>query len=142
MADDGWGRRRSASWVARALILGGLLIVVVFLPTDSPLGIGLPLTIEVVTVAVVVVSAARKSVASRTVWWCIAVTVALGVAGDLVYAWQQYRLFTIYGWCAATCTAAMGSKWQPEHIGLGGTERSTIAAVDLDCLGLLTERLA
>ena len=24
----------------------------------------------------------------------------------------------------ATCTAAMGSKWQPEHIGLGGTERS------------------
>jgi hypothetical protein len=35
----------------------------------------------------------------------------------------------------------MGSKWQPEHIGLGGTERSTIAAVDLDCVGLLAERL-
>ena len=28
-----------------------------------------------------------------------------------------------YGWCSATCTAAMGSRWQPEHIGLGGTER-------------------
>ena len=108
MADDGWGRRRSASWVARALILGGLLIVVVFLPTDSPLGIGLPLTIEVVTVAVVVVSAARKSVASRTVWWCIAVTVALGVAGDLVYAWQQYRLdeVPIPGWADPLYLAA------------------------------------
>jgi hypothetical protein len=35
----------------------------------------------------------------------------------------------------------MGSLWQPEHIGLGGTERSTIAAVDLDCAGLLAERL-
>ena len=64
-----------------------------------------------------------------------------GVSLDADTAWQQYRLFTIYGWCSATCTAAMGSRWQPEHIGLGGTERSTIAAIDLDCAGLLTERL-
>jgi thiamine kinase-like enzyme len=56
-------------------------------------------------------------------------------------AWEQYRLFTIYGWCSATCTAAMGSRWQPEHIGLGGTERATIAAIDLDCAGLLAEKL-
>ena len=42
----------------------------------------------------------------------------------------------------ATCTVAMGSKWQPEHIGLGGTERGTIAALDLDCVGLLADRLA
>jgi hypothetical protein len=86
--------------VGRALILGGLLLVVVFLPTDSPLGIGLPLIIEVVTVAVVVLSAARTPVASWTVWWCVAVTVALGVAGDLVYTWQQYRLdqVPIPGW--------------------------------------------
>lgn len=66
---------------------------------------------------------------------------AHGITLDAETAWGQYRLFTVYGWCAATCTAAMGSKWQPEHIGLGGTERATIAAVDLDCLGLLTERL-
>lgn len=66
---------------------------------------------------------------------------AHGVVLDAETAWEQYRLFTVYGWCSATCTAAMGSKWQPEHVGLGGTERSTIAAVDLDCLGLLAERL-
>src|SRR5438445_607995 len=70
------------------------------------------------------------------------VLAAHGIALDGETAWEQYRLFTIYGWCAATCTAAMGSRWQPEHIGLGGTERSTIAAVDLDCVGLLAEKLA
>jgi len=62
------------------------------------------------------------------------------LAADL--AWEQYRLFTVYGWCCATCTAAMGSKWQPEHVGLGGTERSTIAALDLDCTGLLAQKLS
>jgi Ser/Thr protein kinase RdoA (MazF antagonist) len=66
---------------------------------------------------------------------------AQGIELSAETAWQQYRLFTIYGWCCATCTAAMGSKWQPEHIGLGGTERSTIAAIDLDCAGLIEERL-
>lgn len=65
-----------------------------------------------------------------------------GVTLDADLAWEQYRLFTIYGWCCATCTAAMGSKWQPEHVGLGGTERGTIAALDLDCVGLMTEKLA
>jgi len=64
-----------------------------------------------------------------------------GITLDAETAWEQYRLFTIYGWVSATCTAAMGSKWQPEHIGLGGTERSTIAAVDLDCVGLLHAKL-
>ena len=65
-----------------------------------------------------------------------------GTTLDAGTAWEQYRLFTIYGWCSATCTAAMGSRWQPEHVGLGGTERATIAALDLDCAGLLAERLA
>ncbi|MDZ4826807.1 MAG: phosphotransferase [Actinomycetota bacterium] len=62
---------------------------------------------------------------------------------DLVFAeaWEQYRLFSVYSWVAAACTAAMGSKWQPEHVGLGGTARATVAAVDLDALGLLHERL-
>ena len=62
-----------------------------------------------------------------------------GIALDSDVAWEQYRLFTVYGWCCATCTAAMGSRWQPEHIGLGGTERSTRAALDLDCVGLMSE---
>jgi hypothetical protein len=65
----------------------------------------------------------------------------LGVMLEADLAWEQYRLFTIYGWCCAACTAAMGSKWQPEHVGLGGTERATIAALDLDCVGLLEEKL-
>jgi len=66
---------------------------------------------------------------------------AHGIKLDAETAWEQYRLFTIYSWVSATCTAAMGSKWQPEHIGLGGTERSTIAATDLDCVGLLADKL-
>jgi thiamine kinase-like enzyme len=65
-----------------------------------------------------------------------------GITLDADTAWEQYRLFTWYGWCSATCTAAMGSKWQPEHIGLGGTERGTIAALDLDCVGLVADKLA
>jgi hypothetical protein len=66
---------------------------------------------------------------------------SLGVTLDANEAWDQYRLFAVYSWVAAACTAAMGSKWQPEHIGLGGTARATVAAVDLDCLGLLESRL-
>jgi aminoglycoside phosphotransferase (APT) family kinase protein len=65
-----------------------------------------------------------------------------GITLDADTAWEQYRLFTWYGWCSATCTAAMGSRWQPEHIGLGGTERGTIAALDLDCVGLIADKLA
>jgi diguanylate cyclase (GGDEF)-like protein len=84
-----WGRRRVAAWAARALVLGGLLLVVVVLPTDSPLGIALPLAIEVVTVAVVAFSASGKPAMSRAVWWCIAGSVALNTTADLIYAWQQ-----------------------------------------------------
>jgi hypothetical protein len=56
-------------------------------------------------------------------------------------AWEQYRIFALYAWVAAAATLGMGSKWQPEHIGLGGTTRATQAAVDLDVLGLLEARL-
>jgi hypothetical protein len=64
-----------------------------------------------------------------------------GVTLDGDEAWDRYRLFAVYSWVAAACTAAMGSKWQPEHVGLGGTARATIAAMDLDCVGLLESRL-
>jgi aminoglycoside phosphotransferase (APT) family kinase protein len=56
-------------------------------------------------------------------------------------AWDQYRLFAVYSWVSATSTAGMGSKWQPLHIGLGGTQRATAACEHLDCVGLLEDRL-
>ncbi len=67
----------------------------------------------------------------------------LGAAGidlDADIAWDQYRLFAVYSWVSATSTAGMGSKWQPLHIGLGGTKRATAACDQLDCVDLL-ERL-
>jgi hypothetical protein len=64
-----------------------------------------------------------------------------GIDLDVEVAWEQYRIFALYAWVAAAATLGMGSKWQPEHIGLGGTMRATHAAVDLDVLGLLEARL-
>lgn len=54
---------------------------------------------------------------------------------------EQYRLFSVYSWIAATTTAAMGSKWQPAEVGRRATERATQAVVDLDVLDLLADRL-
>jgi aminoglycoside phosphotransferase (APT) family kinase protein len=48
-------------------------------------------------------------------------------------AFEQYRLFAIYSWLAATATLAMGSKWQPEALALASTERATEALEDLAC---------
>jgi aminoglycoside phosphotransferase (APT) family kinase protein len=59
---------------------------------------------------------------------------------DPAAGWEQYRLFAVYSWVAAASTAGMGAKWQPLHIGLGGTLRATAACEHLDCAGLL-ERL-
>jgi aminoglycoside phosphotransferase (APT) family kinase protein len=64
-----------------------------------------------------------------------------GVALGAEAAWDGYRLFALYSWLAATSTAAMGSLWQPEHVGLGGTERATASIDELDCLGFLRSRL-
>jgi hypothetical protein len=63
-----------------------------------------------------------------------------GVDLDPGTAWEQYRLFAVYSWVSATSTAGMGSKWQPLHIGLGGTKRATAACDQLGCVDLL-ERL-
>jgi hypothetical protein len=57
-------------------------------------------------------------------------------------AWEQYRLFAVYSWVSATSTAGMGSKWQPLHIGLGGTKRATAACAELGCVDLLERLLA
>ncbi len=56
-------------------------------------------------------------------------------------AWEQYRLFAVYSWVSATSTAGMGSKWQPLHIGLGGTKRATAACAELGCVDLLEHLL-
>jgi hypothetical protein len=63
-----------------------------------------------------------------------------GIDLDEAVAWDQYRLFAVYSWVSATATAGMGSKWQPLHIGLGGTKRATAACEQLGCVDLL-ERL-
>lgn len=60
---------------------------------------------------------------------------------DFDDAWQQYRLFALYSWVAAASTAGMGSKWQPLHIGLGGTKRATEACAHLETIELVEELL-
>jgi aminoglycoside phosphotransferase (APT) family kinase protein len=65
---------------------------------------------------------------------------ARGVDLDADLAQEQYRLFSIYSWIAATTTAAMESKWQPADVGFRATERTTQALIDLDVLGLLAAR--
>jgi hypothetical protein len=54
---------------------------------------------------------------------------------------DQYRLFSVYSWIAATSTAAMGSKWQPIEIAKPAMVRTTEAIDDFDAIGLLEERL-
>jgi aminoglycoside phosphotransferase (APT) family kinase protein len=66
---------------------------------------------------------------------------AARVGLDVDDAWQQYRLFAIYSWVAAASTAGMGAKWQPLHVGLGGTVRATAACEHLDCVGLVADLL-
>jgi aminoglycoside phosphotransferase (APT) family kinase protein len=56
-----------------------------------------------------------------------------GVALAADAAREQYGLFAIYSWVAATATLAMGSKWQPEALALASTERATAALEDLGC---------
>jgi thiamine kinase-like enzyme len=65
-----------------------------------------------------------------------------GITLDKATANEQYRLFSVYSWIAATSTAAMGSKWQPIEIGHAAMVRTTEAINDLDAVGLLEERLA
>jgi len=64
-----------------------------------------------------------------------------GVTLDERTAHDQYRLFVVYSWVAATTTAAMGSRWQPFEIAHKAMLRTTEAITDLDAIGLLTDRL-
>lgn len=64
-----------------------------------------------------------------------------GVDVGEVLVQDQYRLFAVYSWVAATATAALGDALQPFEIGHAAMVRTTEAIIDLDCLGLLHERL-
>ena len=64
-----------------------------------------------------------------------------GVHLDPTDAWDQYRLFAVYSWVAATATAGMGSKWQPVDVGISATRRATAACAHLDSAGLLESLL-
>jgi Ser/Thr protein kinase RdoA (MazF antagonist) len=77
--------------------------------------------------------------------WIAGYCKALAVGGVELAAdeaWDQYRLFAIYSWIAATTTLAMGSQWQPERIGLASTQRATEALEDLRSVECVEERLA
>ena len=66
---------------------------------------------------------------------------AVGIELDPAEAWDQYRLFAVYSWVAATATAGMGSKWQSVDIGVSGTKRTTAACAHIDSAGLLESLL-
>ena len=38
---------------------------------------------------------------------------------------QRYRMAVLYGWVAATTTAAVGDRWQPLEVGMKAMRRST-----------------
>jgi aminoglycoside phosphotransferase (APT) family kinase protein len=56
-------------------------------------------------------------------------------------AWRRYCRLVVYSWVAAATTAAMGGKWQPEHIGQSALQRATTAVEDLDSAVVLREDL-
>ncbi len=66
---------------------------------------------------------------------------AVGIELDVTEAWDQYRLFAVYSWVAATATAGMGSKWQSLDIGLSATRRTTAACAHIDSAGALESLL-
>ena len=66
-----------------------------------------------------------------------------GVAGapTLEELWRGYRRAVLYGWVAATTTAAMGDAWQPVEIGQKAMRVATQACADLETLEAFREAL-
>ena len=56
---------RAERWTGRAVVLGGLLVVVAALPPDSPPGVALPLLVEVVAVMVFLVAVSADPGSAR-----------------------------------------------------------------------------
>ena len=55
--------------------------------------------------------------------------------------WLRFRRAVLYGWIAATATAAVGDRWQPIKVGMAAMRRSTEACADLETLESLREGL-
>jgi aminoglycoside phosphotransferase (APT) family kinase protein len=55
--------------------------------------------------------------------------------------WRRYRLAVLYGWVAATTTAAVGDRWQPIEVGMAAMRRSTQTCADLETLEAFREAL-
>jgi len=56
-------------------------------------------------------------------------------------AWKQHRLFAIYGWLAATFTAAAGGGLQAREIALAGLRRTTRAILELESVDAIEGEL-
>jgi len=56
-------------------------------------------------------------------------------------AWEQYRQFALYGWLAATFTAAAGGGLQAREISLAGLRRTTRAIVELESVAAVEREL-
>ena len=68
--------------------------------------------------------------------------VAAGVdAPTLEELWRRLRLAVIYGWVAATTTAAVGDLWQPIEVGMTATRGATQACAELETLEAFREAL-
>jgi phosphotransferase family enzyme len=83
----------------------------------------------------------REGIERELVARYCALLAGAGIDVDPDDTWDQYRLFAVYSWVAATATAGMGSKWQPIDVGISATRRATAACAHLDSAGLLESLL-
>ena len=65
-----------------------------------------------------------------------------GVAAPALESlWRRYRRAVLYGWVAATTTAAMGDRWQPLEVGIKAMRTATQACADLETVEAFREAL-
>lgn len=55
--------------------------------------------------------------------------------------WRRLRLAVLYGWVAATATAAVGDRWQPIEVGMTAMRGATQACAELETLEAFREAL-
>jgi len=55
--------------------------------------------------------------------------------------WRRLRLAVLYGWVAATTTAAVGDRWQPIEVGMRAMRGATQACAELSTLEAFREAL-
>lgn len=82
--------------------------------------------------------------AEQDAWLCIyrqRLTDAGVAAPALEVLWKRYRRTVLYGWVAATTTAAMGDRWQPVEVGMSAMRRATQACADLETVEAIREAL-